>query len=100
MLCAVCAITLCVISEPFKEAIYCELRRSEVLSCVLELVRLLLPALSASSRRSAPIGAQRRVAEALATLHSAQKTFTSTDTLMVRTLAGDRCERDWSRGLC
>ena len=71
------------ISEPFKDAIYSVLHQSDVLSSVLELVRLLLPALSASSRRTAPIGAHRRVAEALATLHTAEKTFISTDTLMV-----------------
>ncbi|XP_043220427.1 E3 ubiquitin-protein ligase UBR4-like isoform X2 [Amphibalanus amphitrite] len=72
--------------EPFKEAIYSVLHQSDVLSSVLELVRLLLPALAASSRRTAPIGAHRRVAEALATLHTAEKTFINTDTLMVPTL--------------
>ena len=60
------------------------LHQSDVLSSVLELVRLLLPALEASSRRTAPIGAHRRAAEALATLHTAEKTFINTDTLMVR----------------
>ncbi|XP_037079449.1 E3 ubiquitin-protein ligase UBR4-like, partial [Pollicipes pollicipes] len=72
--------------EPYKDAIYAELHSSDVLSSVLELVRLLLPALSASSRRTSPIGAHQRVADALAQLHTVEKTFDTTDTLMVPTL--------------
>jgi E3 ubiquitin-protein ligase UBR4 len=57
---------------------------SSVVSSLLDLVKILMPAVEASCKRHSPVGCHQRAQTALRELHTLEKRFENTDQLMVR----------------
>jgi E3 ubiquitin-protein ligase UBR4 len=57
---------------------------SSVVASLLELVKILMPAVEASCKRHSPVGCHKRAQTALRELHTLEKRFENTDQLMVR----------------
>jgi E3 ubiquitin-protein ligase UBR4 len=57
---------------------------SSVVASLLDLVKILLPAVEASCKRHSPVGCHQRAQTALRELHTLEKHFENTDQLMVR----------------
>jgi E3 ubiquitin-protein ligase UBR4 len=60
---------------------------SSVVSSLLDLVKILMPAVEASCKRHSPVGCHQRAQTALLELHTLEKHFEITDQLMVRKLS-------------
>lgn len=59
---------------------------SSVVASLLDLLKILLPAVEASCKRHSPVGCHQRAQTALRELHTLEKRFENTDQLMVRKL--------------
>lgn len=57
---------------------------SSVVASLLDLVKILMPAVEASCKRHSPVGCHQRAQTALRELHTLEKRFENTDQLMVR----------------
>ncbi|KAL0119215.1 hypothetical protein PUN28_009656 [Cardiocondyla obscurior] len=72
--------------EPSKDWIYSQLSKSGLVSSLVDLMRVLVPAVDSSCQRYSPVGCHARAQLALKRLHTLDKKFEHTDQLMLPTL--------------
>ncbi|XP_014478762.1 PREDICTED: protein purity of essence isoform X5 [Dinoponera quadriceps] len=72
--------------ESSKDWIYSQLWKSGLVSSLVDLTRVLVPAVDASCQRYSPVGCHARAQLALKHLHTLDKKFEHTDQLMLPTL--------------
>ncbi|XP_046403829.1 E3 ubiquitin-protein ligase UBR4 isoform X2 [Ischnura elegans] len=72
--------------ESCREGLLAHIKRSSLVPSLLFMVLGLGSGMEASSRRHSPVGCHRRAQEALDALHTLEKKFVPTDSLMVPTL--------------
>ena len=79
-----CTVICLVCIENSREALMNHISSSSVVSSLLDLVKILMPAVEASCKRHSPVGCHQRAQAALRELHTLEKRFENTDQLMVR----------------
>ncbi|XP_018403962.1 PREDICTED: protein purity of essence [Cyphomyrmex costatus] len=72
--------------ESSKDWIYSQLSKSGLVSSLVDLMRVLVPAVDSSCQRYSPVGCHARAQLALKRLHTLEKKFEHTDQLMLPTL--------------
>lgn len=70
--------------ESSREILVSHISSCSVVASLLDLVKILLPAVEASCKRHSPVGCHQRAQTALRELHTLEKHFENTDQLMVR----------------
>jgi E3 ubiquitin-protein ligase UBR4 len=70
--------------ESSREILVAHVSSSSVVASLLDLVKILMPAVEASCKRHSPVGCHQRAQMALRELHTLEKRFENTDQLMVR----------------
>lgn len=82
-----CTVMHLVCTESSREVLLNHITSSSVVSSLLDLVKILMPAVEASCKRHSPVGCHQRAQTALRELHTLEKRFENTDQLMVRKLS-------------
>ncbi|XP_069695727.1 E3 ubiquitin-protein ligase UBR4 isoform X2 [Periplaneta americana] len=72
--------------ESSREILMSHISNSSVVASLLDLVKILMPAVETSCKRHSPVGCHQRAQTALRQLHTLEKHFENTDQLMVPTL--------------
>jgi len=78
-----CTVICLVCIESSREVLMNHITSSLVVSSLLDLVKILMPAVEASCKRHSPVGCHQRAQAALCELHTLEKRFENTDQLMV-----------------
>jgi E3 ubiquitin-protein ligase UBR4 len=81
-----CIVMCFVCLDSSKDILMSHISSSSVVASLLDLVKILMPAVEASCKRHSPVGCHQRAQTALRELHTLEKRFENTDQLMVRKL--------------